>query len=198
MAVTISAERTRGVQPWRRLFHAGNGLVIAFFPPLVGVDRWGVVMIMSVILVGLVAFDVARLRSPRLNALFFRLFPDFASLRERTHVASSTWYLCGAVLVYAMYPTRIAVPSILVLALADPMASVVGRLWGRQKLGKGTVLGSKVFLVIAFAVLSAYFGPVAAALPALIVAAVEVVPWRLDDNLTVPVACASALWLLGV
>ena len=191
-------ERWRGVQPWRRIFHAGNGLTIAFLPPVLGVGRTGVLLILSGFLVALMGFDLARLRSPTLNALFFRFLPSLASPREMTKVASSTWYLLGAILVYGLFPTRIAVPAIVVLALADPTASTVGRLWGRTRLGKGTVLGSAGFVAVAFAVLSAFFGPAAAALPALVIAGVEVIPWRFDDNLTVPLAGASALWLMGI
>jgi dolichol kinase len=64
--------------------------------------------------------------------------------------------------------------------------------------GSGTVLGSLVFLFVAFAVLSAFFGPAAAVVPALVVTCVEVAPWRLDDNLTVVVGGATVLWLMGV
>jgi dolichol kinase len=191
-------ERRRGVQPWRRVFHAGNGLMISFFPPMLGLGRWQIVAILGGFLVLLTGFDLARLRSPKLNVLFFRLFPSLASPREMTKIASSTWYLLGAIVVFALFPARLAVPAILVLALADPAASTVGRLWGRRKIGKGSWLGSTVFAVIAFAILAAYFGPAAAAAPALIIAAAEILPWSLDDNLTVPIVGATALWLLGV
>jgi dolichol kinase len=196
--VTPSAERMRGVQPWRRLFHAGNGLVVAFFPPVLGLEKRVLLLILSSLLVVLLAFDLVRLRVPGVNAFFFKAFPSLASPREAKQAASSTWYACGVVIAYAFFPVRIAVPAIVVLALADPMASVVGRLWGRRRVGNGTVLGSLVFLFVAFAVLSAFFGPAAAMVPALVVTCVEVVPWRLDDNLTVVVAGATALCLMGV
>lgn len=191
-------ERRRGVQPWRRVFHAGNGLTISFLPQVLGVGRTGVLLILFAFLGVLTLFDLARLRSPRLNALFFRTFPSLASPREMTRVASSTWYLLGAILVYGLFPTRIAVPAIVVLALADPAASIVGRLWGRRKLGQGTVLGTTVFVAVAFAVLSLFVGAVPAGLAALVIAAVEVIPWRVDDNLSVPLAGATALWLMGI
>lgn len=192
----MEAERA-DLRPWRRLFHAGNGLVISFLPPLLGVDTRTVVLMLSALLVVLMAGDIVRLRSPKLNETFFALFPSFASTRERTHVASSTWYLLGAILVLALFPARLAVPAIVVLALADPAASIVGRLWGRRKLGKGSVLGTSVFVVVAAAVLSAFFPVPVAVAAAVVVAAVEILPWRVDDNLSVPLAAAAALWLLG-
>ena len=188
----------RGVQPWRRLFHAGNGLVVAFFPPVLGLERGGLLLILSSLLLVLLAFDIARLRVPHVNKLFFNLFPSLVSQREVEQAASSTWYAFGLVLAYAFFPMRIAVPATVVLALADPTASVVGRIWGRRKVGKGTVLGSLAFMMVSFAVLSAFFGPVAAVVPALVVTCVEVIPWRLDDNLTVVVGGAITLWLMGM
>ena len=191
------AQRLRGVQPWRRLFHAGNALVVAFLPPLFGVGRWATVGLLGALFVGLVSFDLARLRSPELNALFFRLFPSLASDRERTNIASSSWYALGLILVLALFPRAIAVPAILVLGLADPAASTIGRLWGRRRIGKGTWLGTTVFVVVAAAVMSTAVGPARALAAALVVAAIEILPWRLDDNLTVPLAAAAALWLVG-
>jgi dolichol kinase len=194
-ASLTTAGRLQGVQPWRRLFHAGNSLVVSFLPPVFGLGRWSTVAILTVFLAGLLAFDVVRLRTPRLNALFFTMFPSLASPRERVGIASSTWYLVGVILVYAIFPRAIAVPAILVLGLADPLASTIGRLWGRRRLGKGTVLGSSVFLAVSFAVLTVFVGPAVAAPAALFVTCVEVLPWRLDDNLTVPPAAAVGLWL---
>ena len=188
----------RGVQPWRRLFHAGNGLVVAFFPPVLGLGKRELLLILGGLLVVLLAFDIARLRVPSINSFFFKLFPSLVSPREAKQAASSTWYAGGVLLAYAFFPARIAVPAIVVLALADPMASIVGRIWGRRRMGNGTVLGSLVFLIVAFAVLGAFFRPAYAVVPALVVTCIEVVPWRLDDNLTVVVGGATALWLMGM
>ena len=189
--------RLRGVQPWRRVFHAGNALVVAFLPPLLGLGRWAVVGILSALLVGLAAFDWFRLRRADLNALFFRMFPSLASDRERTGVASSTWYALGMILVYALFPSRVVVPAILTLGLADPAASTIGRIWGRRRLGKGTVLGTAVFAAVAFGVMATAVSPLVALVAAVATAAVEVLRIPLDDNLTVPVTAALTLWLVG-
>jgi dolichol kinase len=191
------AERIRGVQPWRRVFHAGNSLVVSFLPPLLGLGRWAVVGILSALLIGLFAFDWVRLRRPDLNALFFRMFPSLASDRERTGLASSTWYALGVLVVYALFPPGVVVPAILTLGLADPAASTIGRLWGRRRIGKGSVLGSSVFVAVSFAIMATAVPPLAALIAALITATVEILPMRLDDNLTVPITAALALTLVG-
>ncbi|MSR36546.1 MAG: hypothetical protein EXR95_07880 [Gemmatimonadetes bacterium] len=196
-AEATRAERLRGVQPWRRVFHAGNALVAALLPQLLGIGRWVVVGILSAMLVALLAFDRARLRRPEINALFFRMVPSLASDRERTQVASSTWYALGLILVYALFPGRVVIPAIMVLGLADPAASTVGRLWGRTRIGKGTWLGTSVFFGVTYAIMAWEVGPLAALPAALAVSAVEVLTLPVDDNLTVPLTAAAALWLVG-
>jgi dolichol kinase len=190
-------ERTRGLQPWRRLFHAANGVAVALLPGALGLEKTTVVWVLGILLVVVLAADFARLRVSKLNALFFRMLPALASPREAVGLASSTWYLIGVFLTFALFPMRVAVPGILVLALADPAAGTFGRLYGKRRLGHGTWVGSAAFLAAAFAVLAFHLGPAAGLAAALMVAIVEVVPWRLDDNLTVPVAAAFAAWLVG-
>ena len=189
--------RTGGLQPWRRAFHAASGLALAWAPTALDLPRASVVVVLGLLLALLVAADVARLRAPRLNALFFRAFPSFASPREADTVASSTWYVLGGLLVYAVFPRAVAVPAILVLALADPAASALGRILGRRRVGKGTLEGGLVFLAVALAILVPRVGWAPGLVVAVGVTVVELLPWPLDDNLTIPVAAASSLWIVG-
>jgi dolichol kinase len=190
-------ERTKGLQPWRRVFHACNGLVLALGPGALGLERPVVVGWLAVVVVLLFAADLARLRAPQLNVLFFRTFPSFASPREATAIASSSWYALGILLAWALFPAPVAVPAILVMALADPVASVIGRRFGRRRLGKGTVEGSAAFFVMASVVLVLSTRQPAAAAVAGVVSLVEVLPWKLDDNLTIPLTAGSLLMLLS-
>jgi dolichol kinase len=190
-------ERTRGLQPWRRVFHVANGIAMAFLPPALSLGGRALVLTLAILFATLLALDIARLRVTRLNGLFFAAFPALASPREAGRIASSTWYVAGVALVFALFEPTIAVAAVLVLALADPAASVVGRLCGRRRLGKGSIEGSTAFATVAFVVLSFFVSPAAAAVAALTAAAVEIAPWKLDDNVTVPLAAAAALWLLG-
>jgi dolichol kinase len=189
--------RTIGLQPWRRVFHAGNGLILAYLPGQIGLTGDPLVAVLAGVFAALLALDVARLRSTRLNALFFSVFPALASPREAVGAASSTWYAGGVLLLYALFPVAFVVPAVLVLAFADPAAAVVGRRWGRSRLGKGTWVGTATFAATAFVILAAFFAPPIALAIALLTAAAEAVPWQIDDNLTVPLAAASALWLIG-
>jgi dolichol kinase len=136
--------------------------------------------------------DIARLRSNRLNLLFFRAFAPLASPREVEHL-SLTWFLLGVFLVLLM-PPEVAVPSILVVAVADPAASAIGRLWGTRPFGKGTLEGTAAFFLTADLVLIPFVGVPTALATAAVAAAIEALPIGLDDNLLVPVGTATCLW----
>lgn len=189
-------ERTAGTQPWRRLFHAGNGLVIASALVLVGIPRPTALILLSAILGGLVALDVVRLRVGRANEVFFKAFPHLLSPREATGPASSTWYMLGVLLAVALFPVHAAVSGILVLGLADPAASYGGRRWGRAPFLGGSVEGTAIFLTVALVVLMTRHSLGVAAGAAVAVTLAERLSWPLDDNLTIPVVGAAAIFFL--
>ncbi|TVP43795.1 MAG: hypothetical protein EA350_13095 [Gemmatimonadales bacterium] len=189
---------TRGLQPWRRVFHAANGMVLAGLI-LSQVLPWSVLVgLLLLALLAALALDLLRFGIPALNRLFFRVLRPLASPREAGGIASSTWYLLGCLVAVAAFPREIAAGSILVLALADPAASWLGRRWGRRRLGSGSLAGSGVFFTVATAVLLP-FVVTAAGIPAVLLAATaatlaEAFSGPFDDNLLVPLVTGAVLW----
>ena len=193
-----AVDRTEGVQPGRRAFHATSGLLIAW---LLASDPFGksiVVPVLASALVLALGLDWWRLRSPTANVRFFKSLRWLASPRERDRVASSTWYLIGVLGALLIAPTSYAVSAILVLALADPAASVTGRLWGRRRVGTGTVLGTSVFFTVAFVIMALRHPLPLSVTAAALVSAAEVLRVPIDDNVVVPLSAALALMGLAV
>lgn len=188
--------RAGQLQPLRRVFHAAAGLVLAWGPSALEIDHTLLLVTLGSLFVVLIVFDLVRLRTRWLNTLFLRSLPSLASSREAVGVASSTWYVLGVFLTYLLFPPTAAVPAILVLALADPAASVVGRTWGRTRVGTGTVEGTLAFFVVASALLWGFYGAMGLAV-ALVVSLAEPLPLRLDDNLVIPVLTAGGLFVVG-
>lgn len=189
--------RTEGLQPWRRVFHAGNGTLMVALWYFGILTRGQLLVVLVFALVGALAIDFFRFRVPVFQRVFFRSLSALVSPREAGGVASSTWYLVGVIIAVLAFSPAVAQASILVLALGDPAASYVGRRWGTLRIGDGSVEGTTVFFLVALAVLWAFFSPAYAALGAVLATVVERIPWRLDDNLTLPVGTGLALALLS-
>ncbi|HEX9593940.1 MAG TPA: glycosyltransferase [bacterium] len=137
------AGRRAGTQPWRRLFHAVNGVLLGTAIHYLPLASLTVAAILGGAFSVLLLADVVRLTQPRANELFFRVFGPLASPREARGLASSTWYTLGVALAVALFPRGAAVSAVFVLGLCDPGASYVGRRWGRRPLLGGDAGGER-------------------------------------------------------
>ncbi|MDE0083817.1 MAG: hypothetical protein OXT72_14335 [Gammaproteobacteria bacterium] len=179
----------------RRLVHAGLGAGVASLLWALEPSRAVSAAAGAGAVAGLLGIDLARLAVPCLNLWFHRLLRPLLTPREAERVAGSTWYVAGILAAVVLFPPGAAVPAIWVLALADPAAGWVGRRWGRRPLGAGTREGFAAFVLVAVAVLSVAVPLPAALLGAVAGGLVEIAPWRVDDNLTIPPAVAGVLWI---
>jgi dolichol kinase len=189
--------RTEGAQPWRKVFHAVNALLIVAAISLVRPTYAWMLLVLGSMAATLLAVDLARLADERANALFFRAFRRLASPREMKGIASSTWYAFGILLTAALFDRAAAVSGILVLGLADPSAGYVGRRWGTRPWLGGTLEGSLVFLGTCAVIVGLRHGWGIALPVGALVTLAERRSWPLDDNFTIPLVCAGAIALLG-
>ena len=190
-------EKTKGVQPWRRVFHAAGGVLIVLVLTFSSMEDSLVWIILGTGLALSAIIDAVRLYDPDLNRRFFRVFVALASPREARELASSTWYLLGVLLTLLLFPRAYALAGILVLALADPAASVIGRVWGRTPFLGGSVRGTIAFGSVAFLVLLLFVPWWAALATAVATALMEASSLDVDDNLVVPITVAGVLFLIG-
>ena len=187
--------KTTGLQTGRRIVHAITGTVIFVAVTQLDLSKSLTITGLSVLFLILLASDLVRLRVPHLNILFFRFFQILVSPRESQNIASSTWYILGALLAIVLFPLSAALSGILVLAWADPTASYLGRRWGKRSFLGGTLVGTTAFLVVAVLILSVRH-PLTIAIPsACLITLVERLAWPLDDNLVLAPACAGILTL---
>ena len=187
--------KTTGLQTGRRIVHAITGTVIFVAVTQLDLSKSLTITGLSVLFLILLASDLVRLPVPHLNILFFRFFQILVSPRESQNIASSTWYILGALIAIVLFPISAALSGILVLAWADPTASYLGRRWGKRSFLGGTLVGTTAFLVVAVLILSVRH-PLTIAIPsACLITLVERLAWPLDDNLVLAPACAGILTL---
>ena len=103
------------------------------------------------------------------------------------------FFVFSALILVILFPTLIAAASVLVLAVLDGMATIVGLAVGKHRIwNRKTWEGFAGGVVAAIAVLLPLFPPVSAVTAAVVAGIVELVS-PVDDNLVVPFAVAVLL-----
>lgn len=185
----------------RRVFHFLAGSVIPtgilFIPS--GLMDW--LMIISIIVA--VGIEVARAALPDVNDRIIqntRIFKD----AERDVVTGGTFLMISAVIAYFAFEKEIVVLALFFLSVGDPLAALIGR-WDR----KFRVFGKSLIGTLAFATGAIAAGLVISLHPdipwawwiipgAIIAAIIEIIPFPVDDNITIPLATAGAMTLLAM
>lgn len=156
-----------------------------------------------------VALDLMRLNSPKMNALALKIFGRVMRREELKSVTGNSFYIFGLITIVFFFPRPIVLLSIAFLAIGDPIAAVVGTLYGRIKLvGKKSLEGALANFVaswlaaylIAALVLGLPMGSVLAVawVGAICSVAAELLPLPIDDNFTIPVFSAIFLTLANL
>jgi dolichol kinase len=156
--------------------------------------------------------ETIRLRVPAFNEAFVRFWGPIIRSCEINRLSGTPYYLGAAVVAVGLFPKPIAALSLLFLACGDPMASLVGILYGNrwgQKLpplpgGKswiGTAAGVLTCAAVSLIFWLTMPGVSTWQLAALVVLGglagglAELSPWPIDDNFTIPVLSGLILWL---
>jgi len=178
----------------RRALHLASGSlgVLAFALPAPAV----LPLLLGVLMVAL-ALELLRRRVSRAQALLERLAGGTFRPAETEGVSGATLLAAGYALAWWIVPGRAAASAMLVAAVADPAAALVGRLFapaGTAKTWAGTAaaFGAAALVLV---VLGADRPAVAAG--AAVAALAERAPWRGSDNVLVPVLTAAALEVLA-
>lgn len=123
--------------------------------------------------------------------------------QEHFRLTGSTYLLVASLLTFAIFPQPLALIALLFLAWGDPLAAAVGERWGNLRLGHGKSLqGSLGFVLVCLGLgltlqpLTGLSGGVLA-LGAVTAALAELLTFRTDDNLTIPLVSAGSMALGG-
>lgn len=191
----------------RNLFHFLCGFTgVTLYQTVL--DRTGCMWVLLPVLITYFILDVTRRIWPRFNDLLIeKVFAGIVRPRERYVIPSATWFALSLTLVVAIFSQTIAQVAVLVLAVGDPLASIIGKRYGRKKLfrhkswaGSLTFLGSTFLAVMAFLLLTRPFAIgtslAIAGLASLTGTLTELFGGEtIDDNLTIALATAGSLYL---
>lgn len=154
-----------------------------------------------------ICVDVFRLNNPKVNKFATGVMKPFMRESERNSIAGTTYLLSAAFIIILFFPAKIVTLSLLFLAIADPVASMVGFYKGKDKLiNNKSLQGSLAAFFCCFLISYFFYFKynimterifLVAVISALIGALSELIPiGKLDDNFTLPVMSAVSLWFL--
>jgi dolichol kinase len=155
----------------------------------------------------LVPLDLMRTKTPWLNRIALNWFDAVIRSSEVHSLSGLSYLLFGTLITVSLFPHNVVTLALLLLAIGDPTSSIVGILYGKDKIIGNKSLQGAVGGFIACTIMSTIFflsfGVMAervvlvALLSGFVGAIAELLPiGRLDDNLTFPVIAASLLWVL--
>ena len=187
----------------RKVYHACGGLILLWLYYTLG--RTPGLLSLSGLLLFATCLDYARLRVPAFNEFMFSNFGRFIRNSERTTLTGTPPYILGILLTLTLYSFHVAVYSVAFLAFGDVAATTVGENWGTIKIfgGKKSLQGTAAFAVTAVFigfVLNTYLyalDPAVFVAGAFTAAIVEILPVRINDNLTIPIVSGAVMELFS-
>ena len=110
----------------------------------------------------------------------------------------STYFLFSTILTILLFPKFIAITSLLILILSDTTAALVGKGIGKIHLFGKTLEGSMAFFFTSLLIVWLYpnLNRLSGTLAALGGTLIELLPIRLNDNLSIPLV-TGAIMLFG-
>ena len=180
----------------RKLVHL-LGLIIPL--ALVLLPQTVMVKALTVLAVLSAGIDLVRLQSGTISRIFEKLFGSLLREQERSKITGATYLFISSAICTYFFDKKIAVLALLFLILGDTAAALAGRRFGHTKLfsktAEGTVACLIVCLLIGLVVPAVSLKVVLAG--ALVATLIELLPFGVDDNLTVPIASAWLMQMLS-
>jgi len=184
----------------RQLYHSLSGLALVFIISFL--DKPADVYLTLILLFLAIIIETARLYLPGINRMVIRCFGILMRSEERQNPTGTLYYLLGALVALLLFPKEIALFSMTVLAVGDPAAYIIGINFGKFRIGKKSLEGSLAFLtasVIAGLLLSNLWDSlsfIAIITGAVTGTVVELMPLKINDNLTIPITASAAMHVI--
>jgi dolichol kinase len=118
---------------------------------------------------------------------------------EKPTLMGSTYFLFSTILTILLFPKSIAIASLLILIVADTAAALVGRGIGRISIFGKTLEGSLAFFFSSLLIVWIYpnLNRFSGGLAALGATVIEILPIKVNDNLTIPLVAGAIMFFLG-
>ncbi|MEJ2542926.1 MAG: hypothetical protein P8Y99_02560 [Calditrichaceae bacterium] len=139
--------------------------------------------------IGFLVVDLMRLYWKTAEKYFLKIFSVLLREQElNNNLTGATYLFIGMTLAVLLFPKTIAITVMLFLTIADPSAAIIGKIVPIKKIFNKSVGGFLGFLICAMIIVIIAFNfTITGLIVAFAAALVELIPMKLNDNLTIPV-----------
>jgi dolichol kinase len=159
-----------------------------------------VILFLVPFFLALLLVDLLRHFHPGMASLFQKyFFGRVLREEEKSTFMGSTYFIFSTLLSILLFPKAIAIASILILIISDTAAALVGKGIGRVKIFGKTLEGSVVFLITSLLIVWIYphLGRFSGSLAALGATLIEILPIKMNDNLTIPLVAGTIMFFVA-
>ncbi len=190
----------------RRVFHMSMGIATATaYNLLVTHERAIYILGTTACLIYLV--EQIRINYPEFADRLSIVSKYFLRAEEQLHESAAIPYIMAILLTILSFPKIIALVAIYTLAISDPLSAIIGIKFGKHKIRPNkSVEGSLAFFLTSFLccllILLSYVDGltgrvvIVSLILSLSSTCFELLPIKIDDNLTIPLFTAFTLWIL--
>lgn len=160
-------------------------------------DQSIMIIILTVLCSVSLLLEFLRNKSNTVKFLFNNMFIKMLRKNEKKGtLTGATWLLIGSLITTIFFPIYIVVPALIYLSIGDSFAAIIGKAYPFGKIGVKSITGS-----ISGALASSIFAiSVNKILPieiiiigSIIAMLIEIIPIKLNDNLTIPFISALVM-----
>jgi len=191
----------------RKLWHATTGSIFVLFYAF-GPDRTAMSLIVMGLFVVILSGELLRLRFPTINEKIIKIFGGVIRSHEVDRVTGTPYYVGAVGVAIALFPEPVAILSILYLAWGDPISSLFGVLYGKEKLFRNKSVQGTMACFIVCTCMSLFYFSISGIAPGRVVlfsllggmvaAVAEILPLNIDDNFSIPMISGFFMWLLFI
>ena len=206
---TAPTATRKSLQIPRRLFHCSMGLSVGL------VYQFLLTHSRAIYILGFCAcidyiLEQVRVNYPELSSKIKLINKYIFRAEEQLKESAGVPYVMGLLLTLISFPKVVALVAIYTLAVADPLSAIIGIRFGKKKISENKSFeGSGAFFLSSFIItflvffwwssyLEIMLGPLLllSFLVAICTTLFELIPLRIDDNLTIPLFTAGTTLLL--
>ena len=135
-----------------------------------------------------------RLSNKKAKRIYKSVFGRVTREFEDSSLTGASYVLLSSFIILLFFSKYVCIASLLIMSFSDTFAAIIGKIYGKTKIGNKTLEGSFAFFLTSLLVvvlMSPYISIFPALLAISLATVVELFPVKnIDDNFSVPIVCA--------